>query len=269
MTSNPTSAGCRHRRWPRWPCCRRPPGERGIQPLILERGTSVGARCWSGGMSGCSRHGSTISTMRRGNSWMPTAGPCHCRTSADRKGDRRGLPSAALPPSQRLLGGLRLGASVTAIARQGHRQGLLRGPRPRAVRGPLLRRRRRARRLGPGGARRVRHLDAAQPDRRRRAARPRRAIHRPDRPMAFPTSPAAGAATITGKRVLVVGGGHSAINVALALMELQDERSRDRNLLGAPPPRRGKPARRRPERPTARAGRARTRRQDGRLRTAA
>ena len=41
--------------------------------------------------------------------------------------------------------------------------------------------------------------------------------------MAFPMSSAPSGSKYAGKRVLVIGGGHSAINAALALMELQDE----------------------------------------------
>ena len=52
-------------------------------------------------------------------------------------------------------------------------------------------------------------------------------------PTASPTCSGATARPMPGKRTLVVGGGHSAINVALALMELQESDPDTRDPLGA------------------------------------
>ncbi len=62
-----------------------------------------------------------------------------------------------------------------------------------------------------------------------------------------------------GKRVLVVGGGHSAINVALDLLAPSGDRARHPRDLGAPARPDRPAARRRPERPAPRARRARPR----------
>ena len=52
------------------------------------------------------------------------------------------------------------------------------------------------------------------------------ALPRTSSPTAFRTWCGAERQRYAGKRTLVVGGGHSAINVALALMELQQEEPR-------------------------------------------
>ena len=70
-------------------------------------------------------------------------------------------------------------------------------------------------------------------------------------------------ADYAGRQVLVVGGGHSAINVVLDLLRLQEDDAGDAGGLGAAARRHRSAARRRAQRPTAGARRARAGREAG------
>lgn len=196
--------------------------ERGLRPLILERGESVGAALLEWGH------------VRVFSPWQYNIDAA-ARALLDRSGwtapDMRGLPTggeivrdylaplAALPG---ISGNLKLGAEVTAITRQGHDKVANDGRKD----APFVIRYRDA-----GGEHRV--LARAVIDASGTWSRPN--------PIGVDGLPVAGESTASGriaygipdvvgkardsyagKRVLVVGGGHSAINVALALMELQD-----------------------------------------------
>lgn len=196
--------------------------QRGIRPLILERGESVGAALLEWG------HVRVFSPWEYN---IDTA----ARALLDRSGwtapALRGLPTggeivreylaplAALPA---IAANLKLGAEVTAITRQGHDKVANEGRKD----APFVIHYRDA-----GGEHRV--LARAVIDASGTWWRPN-----PIGVDGLPV-PGEGAASAriaygipdvvgkarkdyAGKRVLVIGGGHSAINVALALMELQD-----------------------------------------------
>ncbi|WP_170136700.1 NAD(P)-binding domain-containing protein [Mesorhizobium loti] len=196
--------------------------ERGIRPLILERGESVGAALLEWGH------------VRVFSPWEYNIDAA-ARALLDRSGwtapDSQGLPTggeivrdylaplAALPA---IAANLKLGAEVTAITRQGHDKVANDGRKD----APFVIRYRDA-----GGEHRV--LARAVIDASGTWWRPN-----PIGVDGLPV-PGEGAACgriaygipdvvgkaredYAGKRVLVIGGGHSAINVALALMELQD-----------------------------------------------
>lgn len=195
--------------------------QRGIRPLILERGESVGAALLEWGH------------VRVFSPWEYNIDAA-ARALLDRSGwtapALRGLPTggeivrdylaplAALPA---IAGNLKLGAEVTAITRQGHDKVANEGRKD----APFVIRYRDA-----GGEHRV--LARAVIDASGTWWRPN--------PIGVDGLPVPGegaaAARIAygipdvvgkarkdyaGKRVLVIGGGHSAINVALALMELR------------------------------------------------
>jgi hypothetical protein len=197
--------------------------ERGIRPLIFERGASVGAALleWS--------------HVRVFSPWIYNVDMA-ARTLLARSGwrapDRDGLPTggeivrdylaplAALP---QIAPNLKLGTSVTAVTRLGHDKISNRNRQE----SPFV-----VRYEDAAGEHRVLAravIDAsgtwsrpnpigvdglAVPGERTGAGR-----------IAYGIPDVAGAlrSDYAGKRVLVIGGGHSAINVALALMELQGE----------------------------------------------
>ncbi|AZV20905.1 NAD(P)-binding domain-containing protein [Mesorhizobium sp. M7A.F.Ce.TU.012.03.2.1] len=196
--------------------------ERGITPLVLERGESVGAALleWE--------HVRVFSPWKYN---IDTA----ARALLDRSGwtapDSQRLPTGGeivrdyLAPLSRLpaiAANLKLGAEVTAITRQGHDKVANDGRKD----APFVIRYRDA-----GGEHRV--LARAVIDASGTWWRPN--------PIGVDGLPVAGEGEASariaygipdvvgkaredyaGKRILVIGGGHSAINVALALMELQD-----------------------------------------------
>ncbi|WP_292335388.1 NAD(P)-binding domain-containing protein, partial [Mesorhizobium sp.] len=196
--------------------------ERGITPLVLERGESVGAALleWE--------HVRVFSPWKYN---IDTA----ARALLDRSGwtapDSQRLPTGGeivrdyLAPLGRLpaiAANLKLGAEVTAITRQGHDKVANDGRKD----APFVIRYRDA-----GGEHRV--LARAVIDASGTWWRPN--------PIGVDGLPVAGESEASariaygipdvvgkaredyaGKRILVIGGGHSAINVALALMELQD-----------------------------------------------
>ncbi|RUX96857.1 NAD(P)-binding domain-containing protein [Mesorhizobium sp. M7D.F.Ca.US.004.01.2.1] len=196
--------------------------ERGIRPLILERGESVGAALLEWGH------------VRVFSPWEYNIDAA-ARALLDRSGwtapDSQGLPTggeivrdylaplAALPA---IAANLKLGAEVTAITRQGHDKAANDGRKDAPFVIPYR---------DAGGEHRV--LARAVIDASGTWWRPN-----PIGVDGLPV-PGEGAASAriaygipdvvgkaredyAGKRVLVIGGGHSAINVALALMELQD-----------------------------------------------
>ena len=175
------------------------------------------------------------------------------------------------PPCPEIAPNLKLGATVTAITRQGHRQGVSNEARQGfALRHSLRGRVRRAPGSRPRGDRRFRHLVAAEPDRRRRAGGSRRTRSvGPHRLRHSRRDRQSQRSDYAGKRVLVIGGGHSAINVALALMELQDEAPRTEIFWALRHSSVDKASRRRPERPAAGTRRAWPRSQAGDGRRAA
>ncbi|MER9350067.1 NAD(P)-binding domain-containing protein [Mesorhizobium sp. M0239] len=196
--------------------------ERGITPLVLERGESVGAALLDWG------HVRVFSPWKYN---IDTA----ARALLDRSGwtapDSQGLPTGGeivrdyLAPLGRLpaiAANLKLGAEVTAITRQGHDKVANDGRKD----APFVIRYRDA-----GGEHRV--LARAVIDASGTWWRPN--------PIGVDGLPVSGEGEASariaygipdvlgkaredyaGKRILVIGGGHSAINVALALMELQD-----------------------------------------------
>ncbi|MER9138657.1 NAD(P)-binding domain-containing protein [Mesorhizobium sp. M0830] len=196
--------------------------ERGIRPLILERGESVGAALLEWGH------------VRVFSPWRYNIDAA-ARALLDRSGwtapDSQALPTGGeivrdyLAPLGRLpaiAANLKLGAEVTAITRQGHDKIANEGRKQ----APFVIRYRDARGEHRAHARAV--IDASGtwwrpnpigvdglPVPGEGEARGRIAYGIPD---------VVGKARkdYAGKRVLVIGGGHSAINVALALMELRD-----------------------------------------------
>ncbi|RWN92032.1 MAG: flavoprotein [Mesorhizobium sp.] len=196
--------------------------ERGITPLVLERGESVGAALLDWGH------------VRVFSPWKYNIDAA-ARALLDRSGwtapDSQGLPTGGeivrdyLAPLGRLpaiAANLKLGAEVTAITRQGHDKVANDGRKD----APFVIRYRDA-----GGEHRV--LARAVIDASGTWWRPN--------PIGVDGLPVAGESEASariaygipdvvgkaredyaGKRILVIGGGHSAINVALALMELQD-----------------------------------------------
>ncbi|RWP85457.1 MAG: flavoprotein [Mesorhizobium sp.] len=196
--------------------------ERGITPLVLERGESVGAALLDWGH------------VRVFSPWKYNIDAA-ARALLDRSGwtapDSQGLPTGGeivrdyLAPLGRLpaiAANLKLGAEVTAITRQGHDKVANDGRKD----APFVIRYRDA-----GGEHRV--LARAVIDASGTWWRPN--------PIGVDGLPVVGEGEASariaygipdvvgkaredyaGKRVLVIGGGHSAINVALALMELQD-----------------------------------------------
>lgn len=196
--------------------------ERGITPLVLERGESVGAALLDWGH------------VRVFSPWKYNIDAA-ARALLDRSGwtapDSQGLPTGGeivrdyLAPLGRLpaiAANLKLGAEVTAITRQGHDKVANDGRKD----APFVIRYRDA-----GGEHRV--LARAVIDASGTWGRPN-PIGIDGLPVpgegAAPARIAYGIPDVVGKaredyagkRVLVIGGGHSAINVALALMELQD-----------------------------------------------
>ena len=149
--------------------------QRGIRPLVFERGQSVGAALLEWG------HVRVFSPWRYNidaaaralldrSGWqapqaddLPTGGEIVRDYLA---------PLAALPE---IAPNLKLGAAVTGNLPPGSRQGLERRPRGLAFRCPLRRRRRRTSRTCQGGHRRVGNMVAAEPCRHRRPAGSRRA----------------------------------------------------------------------------------------------
>ena len=197
--------------------------ERGIRPVIFERGESVGAALLEWGH------------VRIFSPWEYNVDAA-ARALLDRSGwkapDWRGLPTggeivrdylaplAALPE---IAPNLKLGATVTAVTRQGHDKVSNDGRQH----SPFV-----VRYEDASGEHRV--LARAVIDASGTWSRPnpigidglavpgeREASGR----IAYGIPDVSGTARhdYAGKRVLVIGGGHSAINVALALMELQDE----------------------------------------------
>jgi thioredoxin reductase len=197
--------------------------QRGIRPLIFERGQSVGAALLEWGH------------VRVFSPWRYNIDAA-ARSLLDRSGWRApsadGLPTggeivrdylaplAALPE---IASGLKLGAAVTAISRQGHGKVSNEGRED----SPFV-----VSYEDAGGEHRI--LARAVIDASGTWSRPnpvgidglpvpgeREAAGR----IAYGIPDVVGAERekYIGKRVLVIGGGHSAINVALALMELQDE----------------------------------------------
>ena len=169
--------------------------------------------------------------------------------AAERRRDRRGTICGRSLRCRRSPQICKLGATVTAITREGRdkvrsrRAGTL-GLRHRYVDAG----RQRASSPRPGRDRCLGNLDAAEPDGRRRSAGAGRKPRQGER-IAYGIPDVVGAERerYAGKRMLVVGGGHSAINVALALMELQQEDPRHRDFLGAAPRIDRQAARRRPQ----------------------
>ncbi|MER9337715.1 NAD(P)-binding domain-containing protein, partial [Mesorhizobium sp. M0293] len=196
--------------------------ERGIRPLILERGESVGAALLEWG------HVRVFSPWEYN---IDAAARALLDSSGWTAPDSQGLPTggeivrdylaplAALPE---IAAKLKLGAEVTAITRQGHDKVANDGRKD----APFVIRYR-----DGGGEHRVLAravIDASGtwwrpnpigvdglPVPGEGEARGRIAYGIPDVVGKVRSSYA-------GKRVLVIGGGHSAINVALALMELRD-----------------------------------------------
>jgi thioredoxin reductase len=196
--------------------------QRGLRPLVLERGDSVGAALLEWGH------------VRVFSHWIYNVDAA-ARLLLERSGwtapDGKGLPTgseivrdylaplAALPEISR---NLKLGATVTAVTRQGHDKVANEG----RENSPFV-----IRYEDQDGEHRI--LARAVIDASGTWSRPN--------PIGVDGLPVPGerwaAARIAygipdvigsrrgdyaGKRVLVIGGGHSAINVALALMELQD-----------------------------------------------
>lgn len=197
--------------------------QRGIRPLIFEQGSSVGAALLEWG------HVRVFSPWRYN---MDAA----ARTLLDRSGwsspNPEGLPTggeivrdylapfASLPE---ISPNLKLGATVTAITRQGHDKVSNEGRED----SPFI-----IHYEDAAGAHRL--LARAVIDASGTWSRPnpigvdglsvtgeREAASR----IAYGIPDVVGAERekYAGKRVLIIGGGHSAINVALALMELQDD----------------------------------------------
>ncbi len=194
---------------------------RGIEPLILERGASVGAALlewghvrvfspWKYNIDDAARN------LLDATGWAAPV-PDHLPTGREIVEDYL-LPLSGVPAIAR---GLRLGASVTAVARSGFDKvsSIGRDERPFVVRYSN----------GDGEhdaiVRAV--IDASgtwgQPNPMGANGLPVRGERFSDR-VSYGIPDVAGTrrADFIGKRTLVVGSGHSAINVALALMELQE-----------------------------------------------
>ena len=123
----------------------------------------------------------------------------------------------------------------------GHRQAQGRRSRRRAVRARRRERRRGAALPGERGDRRLGHLDAAEPARRRRTARRRRARARRPHRLRHPRRARRDRARATpASACVVVGSGHSAFNAILDLVALRELRAGDADRLGDP--RRRRPA---------------------------
>lgn len=196
---------------------------RGLRPLVLEKGASVGAALlewghvrvfspWKHNIDGAARN------LLERTGWQepdPQALP----TGAELVRDYLG-PLAAVPE---IASNLKLGATVTAITRQGHDKVSNEGRED----APFV-----VRYSDSSGEHRI--LARAVIDASGTWSRPNPmgvdGLQVPGEREAgdriaygIPDVIGAGRNDYAGKRVLVIGGGHSAINVALALMELQDE----------------------------------------------
>ena len=197
--------------------------QRGIRPLVFEQGQSVGAALldW--------RHVRVFSPWRYN---IDAAARALLERSGWTVPDEDGLPTggeivrdylAPLASLPEIAANLKLGATVTAITRQGHDKVSNEGREG----SPFV-----IRYEDAGGEHRV--LARAVIDASATWSRPnpigvdglpvpgeREAAGR----IAYGIPDVVGAERekYAGKRVLVIGGGHSAINVALALMELRDE----------------------------------------------
>jgi hypothetical protein len=195
--------------------------ERGIEPLVLERGTSVGASLlewghvrvfspWKYNIDDAARK------LLDANAWAAPM-PDHLPTGREIVEDYL-RPLSRVPTLAR---GLRLGARVTAVARSGLDKVSSNGrdKRPFVVRYSN----------GDGEQEAVVRavIDASgtwgQPNPMGVHGLPVRGERSSDR-VSYGIPDVAGRrrADFIGKRTLVVGSGHSAINVALALMELQE-----------------------------------------------
>ena len=195
--------------------------DRGLEPLVLEAGPAAGAAvCGSGITCGCSPGGASWSTRPRRSCWPRPAGgsriPDAYPTGAEWA---RAVPAAARrrPGRARALRRPRRRSGPT-----GPGPGRRRRPRQRAV---DRARRTRARADGGGadrrarGRRRLRHLDDAEPARRRRPARPRRGAPRRDR-IAYgsrPDRPRRPRPATPASDVAVAGSGHSALTALVGL----------------------------------------------------
>lgn len=196
---------------------------RGLRPLVLEKGASVGAALlewghvrvfspWKHNIDGAARN------LLERTGWQepdPQALP----TGAELVRDYLG-PLAAVPE---IASNLKLGATVTAITRQGHDKVSNEGRED----APFV-----VRYSDSSGEHRI--LARAVIDASGTWSRPNPmgvdGLQVPGEREAgdriaygIPDVIGADRNDYAGKRVLVIGGGHSAINVALALMELQDE----------------------------------------------
>ena len=233
---------------------------RGIEPLVLEAGDGrrrqrarLGprARLLALGVQRRPRRRRAAGGRRLGGARPP-------RRLPDRRRDRRALPRAA----RRAAGdrdACRYGARVTAVTRAGSTSSRTPAATRRRSSCVVDSRRRRAARARPRGDRRVGHVDAAQPARRRRRARRGRARSADRIAYGIPDVLGRDRERYAGKRVLVVGSGHSAFNVLLDLVELRDAEP-DTEIVWAVRRRRAGPqVRRRRRRPAARARRARRR----------
>ncbi|MFU0503827.1 FAD-dependent oxidoreductase [Pseudaminobacter sp. NGMCC 1.201702] len=196
---------------------------RGLRPLVLEKGASVGAALLEWG------HVRVFSPWRYnvdeaargllGRTGWRAPDPDRLPTGGEIVRDYL-VPLAAVPE---IASNLRLGATVTAIARQGHDKVSNEGREA----SPFV-----VHYQDAEGEHRV--LARAVLDASGTWARPNPigvdGLRVPGEQEAgdriaygIPDVLGAARSDYAGKRVLVIGGGHSAINVALALMELQNE----------------------------------------------
>ena len=197
--------------------------QRGIRPVLLERGQSVGATLLEWG------HVRVFSPWRYN---IDAAARALLERSGWTVPDEDGLPTggeivreylAPLASLPEIAANLKLGATVTAITRQGHDKVSNEGREG----SPFV-----IRYEDAGGEHRV--LARAVIDASGTWSRPN-PIGVDGLPVpgeleaagriayGIPDVVEAERDKYAGKRVLVIGGGHSAINVALALMELRDE----------------------------------------------
>jgi hypothetical protein len=194
--------------------------ERGIEPIVIEAGASVGANLLDYG------HVRLFSPWRynvdpamaaqlQASGWHAPA--AEALPLARDVVERVLQPYAELPEVARAL---HLGTKVVAISREGLGQGQDERPRRGALHHPRRAAGPRHRVPGPGGDRRQRHLDHAQPARRQWPAGRRRGRERRRHLLRHPGRARARAPRYAGKRTLVVGAGHSAANALLALAEL-------------------------------------------------
>ena len=197
---------------------------RGLEPLIFEAGERVGAsvRDWA--------HVRVFSPwafnvdpaaadLLEADGW--TAPPAEEYPTGGEIVERYLEPLAALPA---IGGRLVLGARVTAVTRLGIDK-LKDAGREQApfelIRRP---RRHRAALRCPCGDRRLRDLDATQPARRRRRCPPSgERAHRERIAYRIPDVLGADRDRYAGKRVLVVGTGHSAFNALVDLVALREQ----------------------------------------------